>query len=178
MAWGRVPIVGNVRLIILSERIVRKPTPTTTTSSNTTSPNSTGGNCPERLIVRWKTCGKTTPTTTTTTKGKKGQVDKIGEWLGRDFSRNNNNDDGDEEFCGLFIFEFDGEGRILEHTIEHVVEGGDWEKERGGMSKVVSVTEWLLGKVGGGRGKVGELEPGLAFSGLEGEEERRLIRRG
>ena len=114
--------------------------------------------------MRWKTCGKT--------KGKgmgafyKGigaseQVDKITEWLGGDAR-------DDEEFCGLFIFEFDGEGKILEHTIEHVVEGGDWE--RGGMSKVVSVTDWLLGRMGG-RGKV----PELAFS-LEGR--RRFQRRG
>ncbi|KAK0508216.1 hypothetical protein JMJ35_009300 [Cladonia borealis] len=106
MAWGRVPIVGNVRLDILSERITRS--------------HSSSSDCPERLIVRWKTCGKT--------KGKgmgafyKGigaseQVDKITEWLGGDAR-------DDEEFCGLFIFEFDGEGRILEHTIEHVVEGG------------------------------------------------------
>ena len=97
--------------------------------------------------------------------GASEQVDKITEWLGGDAR-------DDEEFCGLFIFEFDGEGRILEHTIEHVVEGGDWE--RVGMSKVVSVTDWLLGKVGGGRGKV----PELAFSG-EGEGgRRRWERRG
>ena len=152
MAWGRVPIVGNVRLSILSERIVRKPTPTTMTTN--------GGTCPERLIVRWKTCRKPKPPKSNLSISKLPQVDKITEWLGRDyFSRNNA---ADEEFSGLFIFEFDDEGRILEHTIEHVdgVEGGDWEKERG-MSKVVSVTEWLLGKVGGGRAE-------LAFS-LEGE---------
>ena len=83
-------------------------------------------------------------------------MDKISEWLGRDyFSRNNRNaedGDGDEAFCGLFIFEFDSEGRILEHTIEHV--DRDWEKERG-MSKVVSVTEWLLGEGGWREGGAG-----------------------
>ena len=96
--------------------------------------------------------------------GASEQVDKITEWLGGDAR-------DDEEFCGLFIFEFDGEGRILEHTIEHVVEGGDWER----MSKVVSVTDWLLGRMNGGRGKV----PELAFS-LEGEGGggRRFQRRG
>ena len=94
--------------------------------------------CNERLIVRWKTCGKT--------KGKgmrafyKGigareQVDKITEWLGGDVK-------DDEEFGGLFIFEFDEEGRIVTHTIEHAEEGGSWDR----ASKVVSVTDWLLGK--------------------------------
>ena len=47
------------------------------------------------------------------------------------------------EFTGLFIFEFDGEGRILSHTIEHVEEGGQWE--RGVGAKVVGLTDWLLG---------------------------------
>lgn len=150
MAWGRVPIVGNVRLIILSERIIK------TSSSNS---NSSAEN-PERLIIRWKTSGKTHH------KGMgafyKGigaseQVDKITEWLGGDAR-------DDEEFCGLFIFEFDGEGRILEHTIEHVVEGGEWERVGGMSRKVVSVTEWLLGRMGG--------RAELAFS-LEGEGRRR-----
>ena len=118
---------------------------------------------PERLIVRWKTCRKPKPKP----KSRLPQVDKITEWLGRDSE--------DEDFCGLFIFEFDSEGRILSHTIEHVdsIENGDWEREKAGMSKVVSVTEWLLGKVGG-KGKVPEL--GVAFSGLDGDEGRRFQR--
>ncbi|KAK4691459.1 hypothetical protein P7C71_g5545, partial [Lecanoromycetidae sp. Uapishka_2] len=128
MAWGRVPIVGNVRLTILSERIMRNGSPSTT-------------NSPERLIVRWQTCGKT--------RGKgmgafyrgiggSEQVDKITEWLGGDAR-------DDEEFTGLFIFEFDEEGRIIEHTIERVEESGNWEK----TSRVVSVTDWLLGRMNG-----------------------------
>ncbi len=130
MAWGRVPIVGNVKLIILSERVVKN-----------------GPNCSgiahshinnERLVVRWKTCGKT--------KGKgmgalyrgigaSEQVDKITEWLGGDAR-------DDEESCGKFVFEFDEEGRIITHTIEHAEENGDLEK----TSRVVSVTDWLLGR--------------------------------
>ena len=97
--------------------------------------------------------------------GASEQVDKITEWLGGDAPRD------DEVFCGLFIFEFDAEGRILQHTIEHVVEGGDWERER--MSKVVSVTDWLLGRMNGGRG--GKV-PELAFS-LDGEGGRRRFQR-
>lgn len=165
MAWGRVPIVGNVRLIILSERIVRRPG-LSTTNVNTNSSRSDMtimDRLPERLIVRWKTCRKPKPKPPNLRISRLPQVDKITEWLGRDSE--------DEDFCGLFIFEFDSEGRILSHTIEHVIEGGDWEREKG-MSKVVSVTEWLLGKVGGGRAE-------LAFSGLEGEGDcggRRLMR--
>lgn len=66
--------------------------------------------------------------------GASEQVDKITEWLGGDAR-------DDEEFCGKFIFEFDEEGRIITHTIEHAEENGDLEK----TSKVVSVTDWLLG---------------------------------
>jgi hypothetical protein len=54
----------------------------------------------------------------------------------------------DREFTGLFIFEFDREGRILSHTIEHVQESGQWE--RGVGAKVVGLTDWLLGGMRGG----------------------------
>ena len=67
--------------------------------------------------------------------GASEQVDKITEWLGGDAR-------DDEEFCGKFVFEFDEEGRIITHTIEHAEENGDLEK----TSKVVSVTDWLLGR--------------------------------
>lgn len=153
MAWGRVPIVGNVKLIILSERVL-KGGPYTYRGSE-----KVGG---ERLIVRWKTCGKT--------KGKgmgalyrgigaSEQVDKITEWLGGDVR-------DDEEFCGLFIFEFDEEGRILTHIIEHSEEGGSSDR----ASKVVTITDWLLGRAKGENGKV----PGLA---LECNERRVDTRR-
>ncbi len=136
MAWGRVPIVGNVELIILSERVV----PSSGTSlSHTFAPNnkkpSKAGN--DRLIVKWKTCGKT--------KGS-----KIKEWLGGDAR-------DDEEFCGLFIFEFDEEGRVLSHTIEHTE--GDFEGRLGLGGKVVSLTGWLLGRMNG----KGREEPALAW---------------
>ena len=134
MAWGCLPIVGNVKLIILSERIIKNG-PASHISPSATSVNS------ERLVVRWKTSGKT--------KGKgvgafyrgigaSEQVDKITQWLGGDVR-------DDEEFCGLFIFEFDEEGRILTHTIEHAEESGHWDR----MSRVVSVTDWLLGRMNG-----------------------------
>ena len=144
MAWGRMPFVGNVKLIILSERVIKNG-PISHIAPSTTKVNS------ERLLVRWKTCGKT--------KGKgvgalyrgigaSEQVDKITEWLGGDARV-------DEEFCGLFIFEFDEEGRILTHTIEHAEESGHWDR----TSRVVSVTDWLLGRMNG-KGK----EPEVALS--------------
>jgi len=149
MAWGRVPIVGNVRLIIESERRVKN--------------GSTSASGHEKLIVRWKTCGKT--------KGKgmgalyrgigaSEQVDKITEWLGGDAR-------DDEEFCGLFIFEFDEEGRIMTHTIEHAEEGGSWDK----TARVVSVTDWLLGKAK--RRKEEEGVPELALGYCEADVQRR-----
>lgn len=125
MAWGRVPIVGNVKLIILSERVAKNG-PTYSHINN------------ERLVVRWKTCGKTQGKGMGALYrgiGASEQVDKITEWLGGDAR-------DDEEFCGKFIFEFDEEGRILTHTIEHAEENGDLEK----TSRVVSVTDWLLGR--------------------------------
>lgn len=151
MAWGRVPIVGNVRLIIESERMVKNGGTSSAASGN------------EKLIVRWKTCGKT--------KGKgmgalyrgigaSEQVDKITEWLGGDAR-------DDEEFCGLFIFEFDEEGRIMTHTIEHADEGASWDK----MARVVSVTDWLLGKAK--RRKEEEVVPGLALGYCEAGVQRR-----
>ncbi|KAJ4287597.1 hypothetical protein N0V90_012300 [Kalmusia sp. IMI 367209] len=86
MAWGRVPVVGNVKLKILSERRSRKT---------------------------------------------------------------------DEKFSGLFLFEFDEEGRVVKHTIEHVEENGQWDK----TAKVISVTDWLLG----GWGRREEGAPSLAY---------------
>ncbi|MCJ1276087.1 hypothetical protein MMC21_003892 [Puttea exsequens] len=151
MAWGRVPIVGNVRLIILSERVLKNGN--SSTSSSRTSHGSTVSN--ERLIVRWKTSGKT--------QGKgmgafyrgigaSEQVDKITEWLGGDVR-------DDEEFTGLFIFEFDELGRIITHTIEHADESRNWER----TSRVVTVTDWLLGRMNGR----GRREPQLACNFLE-----------
>lgn len=153
-AWGRVPVVGNVRLVILSERMVR--------NGGTSTPANFRN---EKLVVRWKTCGKT--------RGKgmgafyrgisgSEQVDKITEFLGGDAR-------DDEEFCGLFVFEFDEEGRIVRHTIEHAEEGGNWDK----MARVISVTDWLLGKAWG---KKSEQVPELALGYCETDQRDRRIR--
>lgn len=80
--------------------------------------------------------------------GGRESVDKITEWLG-----GGKGEDDSKEFTGLFIFEFDDEGRVVSHTIEHVQEGGNWE--RGVGARVVGLTDWLLGGMRKGRGDEG-----------------------
>lgn len=75
------------------------------------------------------------------------------------------------EFSGLFIFEFDDQGRLASHTIEHAQQGGNWEK----MTRVVNVTDWLLG-----RARWGKKEPELVLGVCEVENDdprRRFERR-
>ena len=130
MAWGRVPIVGNVKLIILGERVVK--------NGSTYSHIGHSHISNERLVVRWKTCGKTQGKGMGALYrgiGASEEVDKITQWLGGHAG-------DDAEFCGKFVFEFDEEGRILTHTIEHAEENGELER----TSKVISVTDWLLGR--------------------------------
>ena len=113
-----MPIVGNVKLEILSERMVKERL--------RFAPKRQGA-IPEQLVVRWRTIGKST------------------RW-GLSFGSNG---DAAEEFTGLFIFEFDNEGRVISHTIEHVQEGGGWETGVG--AKFVGLTDWLLGGMKGPR---------------------------
>ncbi|KAG4035256.1 hypothetical protein MFRU_001g00270 [Monilinia fructicola] len=151
IAWGRVPLVGNVKLEILSERM---------------SQSSSRGSTREQLIVRWKTIGKTKNKGTGGFYkgiGARENVDKITEWLG-----GGSGEDDSKEFTGLFLFEFDEEGRIWSHTIEHVQEGGNWEKGVG--AKVVGLTDWLLGGMRNGRGDQGA--PCPAFWGPEHDVRR------
>lgn len=160
MAWGQIPILGNVKLIIVSERMVNEP-PAHAGSSKAIK---------ERLVVRWKTCGKTREKEGTGGAsnrriggGGREQLDKITEWVKR-LARD------DEEFCGLFIFEFDEHGRILTHIIEHAEESGNWDK----TSKVVTVTDWLLGKA---KRKDEKEVPGLVLGGCYEFDQRRFAAR-
>ncbi len=140
VAWGRLPLLGNVKLNIVSERMVRN------------GGSSMSQECrDEKLIVKWKTCGKTKERAGTLYRGigATEQLDKLMRMLGGDHR--------DEEFCGLFIFEFDEQGRISKHTIEHAEEGGNYDR----MTKVVSVTDWLLGRAPWKRKD--DVVPGLAF---------------
>ena len=156
IAWNRVPVVGNVRLEILSERMVRGRA------------GRRHGALAEQLIVRWRTIGG---------KGRSNWGLSFLNGGGRGAgagARSAGGDGGggggggggmvegrggvvgssqrpgeDKEFTGLFIFEFDREGKILSHTIEHVEEGGHWEQGVG--AKVVGLTDWLLGGMKGSR---------------------------
>lgn len=119
IAWNRVPIIGNVKLEILAERVTSEPL--------TFLPRHPEA-IPEQLVVRW--CEKC--------RGPEGSVGGIARSLrlARGVER-------DKAFTGLFIFDFDKEGRILTHTIEQVQESSDGEKGMG--AKFVGLTDWLLG---------------------------------
>lgn len=140
VAWGRVPLVGNVKLTILSERMVK---------SGSSSPDGPSWR-DEKLIVKWKTCGKPNKaklgsdgSSSDIRNGAKDPVD----WLRQFLAPAQAAGSGSEEFTGLFIFSFDSNGRIVKHVIEHTDEGGHYDH----MTRVVSVTDWLLGQFNGKR---------------------------
>jgi len=165
VAWGRVPVVGNVKLIVLSERMIKNGTWAYNTHDNNdnnqnNSNDNTEGSRSEKLIVKWRTCGKSRPHsrfTLTPPLLPRNQVDKITEFLGSSGQKQDNTTNG-AEFAGLFIFEFDTQGRIVKHVIEHVLEGRNWE----GMPRVINVTDWLLGLARGRKEEEGVA--GLAWS--------------
>lgn len=174
VAWSSVPLVGNVKLQILSERIVR--------SGTLLDPlrNGEHHDCgDERLIVRWKTeprtdsgpfhnpspSSKTSATTASQNSAslqeshlsasKNGTNKGLSVLLGGEepiFKLSK-----EEQFTGLFIFSFDEEGRILTHTIEHADEADGWER----TAKFVTLTDWLIGKARGSLDPV--TNPGLAM---------------
>lgn len=136
IAWNRVPIVGNVRLTILSERMV-DPSASAAASASKRPPGAVG----ERLVVRWRSEGGGKHNFVwgalgfgSGTKATARSTAPVGNAQAVDSSK---------EFTGLFIFDFDAEGRIVSHIIEHVQAGGEWEKGVG--AKVVGLTDWLLG---------------------------------
>jgi hypothetical protein len=51
------------------------------------------------------------------------------------------------EFMGLFVFQFDAEGKILDHTIECAEHSRRWSKGVG--SRVVRLTDQILGGIKG-----------------------------
>ncbi|KAB5582511.1 hypothetical protein GE09DRAFT_1246267 [Coniochaeta sp. 2T2.1] len=144
IAWNRLPGLGNVRLEILSERMVRNK------------PARRSGAIEDQLVVRWRTIGGSSSRSLAgllfqgrDVVGGKGEVREDGPMApggGQKVGTAQRPGEG-KEFTGLFIFEFDREGRVLSHTIEHVEEGGQWE--RGVGAKVVGLTDWLLGGLKG-----------------------------
>ena len=87
---------------------------------------------PEQLVVRW--CEKRRCANDST------EPSSIAKSLGL-----RRGVDAHKAFTGLFIFDFDKEGRILTHTIETAAESGNWEKGMG--AKFVGLTDWLLGGI-------------------------------
>ncbi|KPM39159.1 hypothetical protein AK830_g7422 [Neonectria ditissima] len=129
IAWNRVPIIGNVRLEILAERMTSEPL--------TFLPRRPGA-MPEQLVVRW--CEKRKEPSLSSGRSAVSAIARSLPWVGRGVDPN-------KAFTGLFIFDFDSEGRILSHTIEQAQAGGDWE---GGVgAKFVGLTDWLLGGLKG-----------------------------
>ncbi|KAL1795829.1 hypothetical protein ACET3X_006053 [Alternaria dauci] len=134
VAWGQVPVLGNVKLEILSERMVKNGASSASNVRN------------EKLIVRWQTCKPE--------KKDSGQVSDVVEKITSIVAGSKR---PHQQFTGLFKFEFDEEGRILNHIIEHTEEGQHWDR----TAKVISVTDWLLGRAWGRRE---EVSPSLAFA--------------
>ncbi|KAI1106737.1 hypothetical protein F4804DRAFT_299691 [Jackrogersella minutella] len=130
LVWNRVPIIGNVRLEILSERMVSQPYYSSPKRSEAYG---------EQLVVKWRTADgklKNSPT-----------IKEDGEQKLDDTLRGTLRLGEKKAFTGLFVFEFDKEGRVISHTIEHIDEHGEWEKGIG--AKVVGLTDWLLGGIKG-----------------------------
>lgn len=152
VAWGRVPLIGNVKLTILSERMVRSEHA-----------------CQEKLIVKWKTRGRGRHRDTSggiyrdETISAKDPEDKIRDFLSETREQH---DDTNEDFCGIFEFDFDEYGRIRKHVIEHTERGGYEDK----MTKFVNVTDWLLGKFNGA-GKSDDV-PVLAYCERQSRDRR------
>ncbi|KAL4900019.1 hypothetical protein BDW74DRAFT_105008 [Aspergillus multicolor] len=182
VAWSSVPLVGNVKLQIMSERIVRSgmvPDPHMD-SAHAASKNGDYGD--ERLVVRWRTerADSTTATSTAPTSEPPTQNAVTGDesktttnkglsvLLGGDapiFKPSR-----DDHFTGLFIFSFDEEGRVLTQTIEHAEDAGGWER----TAKFVTLTDWLIGKA---RGSLDAPQPaGLCCSGAGAAQDPGRIR--
>ncbi|EAS37127.1 uncharacterized protein CIMG_02481 [Coccidioides immitis RS] len=176
VAWGSVPIVGNVRLQIMSERMVRGGA-----MSDFNGENNSGD---EKLVVRWMTEGGASNSSSNSgnkagsgnsaSDGSKGEIKGTGNSATSASSASNGTNRGlsvllggeapifklgkEEQFTGLFIFSFDEEGRIATHTIEHADENSGWDR----TAKVVTLTDWLLGKAKWGSREPSNAAPALA----------------
>ena len=146
-----MPLVGNTKLDILSEKIVR------TGFGAELQAESTEILGEEKLVVRWQTKRNgTTPTAEASTAASSSNPDASnGRGINRGLSALLGGDkpifniNGSDSFSGLFIFSFDHEGRIAQHTIEHADENNGFDK----TSRVVTLADWLPGKSQMGKGR-------------------------
>lgn len=171
VAWSSVPLVGNVKLQILSERIVRAGTvPDPHLYAHTNTQGGNNGDCgDERLVVRWRTertHSSNTPSPSSTSRSGSSSASErpdtsAGSAVDSDSESKTGTNKGlsvllggdapifklsrDDEFTGLFIFSFDEEGRVLTQTIEHAEDARGWER----TAKFVTLTDWLIGKARG-----------------------------
>lgn len=155
-----MPVVGNVKLEIISEKIVRSGF--ITAPSHIEESDNLGE---EKLVVRWRTQPKANgvasqSASSTSSAIENGGINRgLSTLLGGDrplFGK----DAGSNTFTGLFIFSFDAKGRIANHTIEHADEAGSFDK----TSRMVTLTDWLLGKARWrGLSDEGAPLPGLAY---------------
>ncbi|KAL5612101.1 hypothetical protein BROUX41_000351 [Berkeleyomyces rouxiae] len=139
IAWNRVPLVGNVRVEIVSERMMKEPLAFAPCRD---------GALPEQLVVRWRTVPDGDA-------GSSGSSALAGAKTGGKGAASR----GEDDFTGLYIFQFDKEGRILSHTIELAQADKRWEHGVG--AKVVGLTDWLLGEI------IGKPDPGSACPAFE-----------
>lgn len=169
VAWSSLPLLGNVKLEILSERMVRADS----VLGYSAQYNDASVECgEERLVVRWKTSHNTptsesspsSSTSSTSESRDSGSVSRSKSGVNKSLSTLLGGDapiflPGKEgRFEGLFIFAFDEKGRIAGHTIEHADQADGWDR----TAKFVTLTDWLLGKA---RGSLGEAAaPALAHS--------------
>ncbi|KPI35933.1 uncharacterized protein AB675_10448 [Cyphellophora attinorum] len=153
VAWGAVPLMGSAKLSIVSEKIVR-------TGYDMCTPATDIGE--EKFVVRFKTAatakaGSTSATASATNNTNPALSILLG---GKAPLFGNNASSTTKPFSGLFIFTFDDKGRIASHTIEHADEDNGYDR----TSKVVTLTDWLLGKAKGKRSEEGDLLPGLGVA--------------
>ncbi|KAL2863562.1 uncharacterized protein BJX67DRAFT_363274, partial [Aspergillus lucknowensis] len=182
VAWSSVPLVGNVKLQILSERMVRAGTVLDGhVHAAAHGQDGDGGGCggDERLVVRWRTeqtassSSSSTVQSTSSSANPKHQPDTGNSGLNKTEGGSGTNKglsmllggdapifklSSEDQFTGLFIFSFDEEGRVLTQTIEHAEDASGWER----TAKFVTLTDWLIGKARG------SLDPGPAPPGLVG----------
>jgi hypothetical protein len=110
-------------------------------------------------VVRWKTEPKPasdTDSAASASAASRNTNASLSTLLGGQQPLSTNQE---KQFSGLFIFTFDAKGRIASHTIEHANESDGYDR----TSKVVTLTDWLLGKAKG-RKDATELVPGLGVA--------------